>query len=245
MDKKKITASKGQASTYTWKKRPSELGGFQHTFYLTDDNKDYLRVDYSIKEKRIRLYVEVFKEGGSPYFSIINKGHIGVEKSILTGRNQGFSDVFSSRASIFSTIPSDDVVKLIAGNYGIRTLQQKSENQLTEREKRLEETKRRYFVEIRSRDNSAYSTGANAGRTSSFSPVISDIFDLLTGIIISLGLFYILEYNFLAMGIFAGFFGLAIGIIDFFIRKARPNLMKILFFFAAGTASYIYGYYVV
>lgn len=245
MDKNKTFVG-AKPEGLVWKRRISELRGYQSAFYLTNENNDYIRVDFNLKEKRVRLYVEVFKEGGSPYFSIISQGRIMTEKSVLTGRSYGFSDVFAGRAKIFSTIPNKDVIKLIAGNYGIQASASKETIQkLSEREKRLEETKKRYFSELRRRErNRVYRLG-NEAENYSLRSVISEIFDVITGIILSLGLFYILEYNFVAMGIFAAFYGIGIGVIDFFIREINPNLIKILFFLAAGTASYIYGYYII
>jgi hypothetical protein len=243
MSKKTKDADNKQEGT-SWKKRPSEISGFQNTFYLTDAKNDYVRIDYNLKEKRVRLYVEVFQEGGSPYFSIINKGKITVEKNVFSGRSYGFSEVFSNKADVFSTVPDNDVMTLIIGNYGITSPVSKSGQKLNERETRLAETRRKYFLRSDERDN-PYLADSKKGKYASLRPMIGEIVDMLVGAIISLGLFFILEYNFIAMGIFAAFYGIVIGVIDLFIRETRPHLVKVLFFFAAGITSYIYGYYVI
>ena len=49
---------------FTWKRRPSEIRGYERTMYTTLDNGDYIRVDYNTGEKIVRLYVEVLKEKG-------------------------------------------------------------------------------------------------------------------------------------------------------------------------------------
>lgn len=243
MNKKKTsTNKKPQAGNLTWKSRLSELKGYQEAFYLTDKKNDYIRVDYNLKEKRVRLYIEVFQEGGNAYFSVISQGRITTEKNVSTGRSYGFSDIFADKADIFSTIPNNEVIKLFDGNYGIR----ESASKLSERQKNFEATRKRYFVELRRQDgdqnyNGSYKTTGSL----SFRDIISGFFDILAGIFLSIGLFYILGYNFIAMGIFAVFYGISIGAIDFFVRERDPSLIKILFFIVAGIASYIYGYYIV
>ncbi len=138
--KMKRPAGRNQAADSTkqyWKRRPSEIRGYRQTLYLTDDNNDYIRVDYNLKEKRIRLYIEVFKEGGSPYYSVIRNGRITAEKSILSGRSFGFTDKFVDRAEIFSSIPNREIIALINGNYGIGA------EALKKRKKRADEEKKR------------------------------------------------------------------------------------------------------
>ncbi|MCX7678592.1 MAG: hypothetical protein N2316_05185, partial [Spirochaetes bacterium] len=102
-----------------WKRRPSEIRGYNRTFYMTDDNGDYLRVDYNLKEKRVRLYLEDASEGGIPYYAVISNGRITAEKNAQTGRPVNLSEKFRSRAELFSSIGNNEVLKLINENYGI------------------------------------------------------------------------------------------------------------------------------
>ena len=125
MKNKIIKNSNMQMTSSQWKARRSELMGFQKTYYLSLKDGDYLRVDFNQKDKRIRLYVEVGSEKGTPYYSVIHKGEIVVERCVFTGRSSDFSKVFKDRASVFSTIPNKIVFKLINNNYGISEIESK------------------------------------------------------------------------------------------------------------------------
>ena len=68
MLKKKTINIVLDSAQHTWKKRPSEIRGYQRTYYITTEDGDYLRLDYSLKEKRVRLYMEIDSEGGNAYY---------------------------------------------------------------------------------------------------------------------------------------------------------------------------------
>lgn len=224
-----------------WKRRPSEIRGYQRTLYLTAENDDYVRVDYNLKEKKVRLYVEVSSEGGSPYYSVIKEGKITAERNVLTGRTRGFSGKFIEKAALFSTIPNREVLKLINGQYGIAAaLNSRTNQESTDRTKRLKETRRRYFVG----EKNPYERSAPGAGSASGGLGFKDLFDFLLGIVLSLGLFFFMGYSFLAMGVTASFYGIAVGIVDLFILERPTSILKVVFFVAAGAISYIYGYFI-
>ncbi len=214
--------------------------------YVTADNGDYIRVDYNIKEERVRLYVEIAAEGGNAYYSVIKDGRITAERSVSSGRSFGFADKFRERAELFSSIPNKEVVRLVKGNYGIdEDYERKKRNE--ERVRRLEETRQRYFGKedisnpyAASRTNSnkkeaAISTGISIG--------IPDFVDLLIGTVLSLASFYFMQYSFIAMGIMSAFYGLSTGLFDMVVRNRPPVFIKMIIFIIAGIVSYMYGYY--
>ena len=136
MLKKKASNIVLDTAQQTWKKRPSEIRGYQRTFYINSENGDYLRVDYNLKEKRVRLYMELEEEGGNAYYSVITDGKITAERSVSTGRNFGFTEKFRERSAIYSTIPNNQVLKLVNRNYGIqRGKVQEKEKPKSEKEK--------------------------------------------------------------------------------------------------------------
>ncbi|MBP7584150.1 MAG: hypothetical protein KBA61_08970, partial [Spirochaetes bacterium] len=98
---------------YHWKRRPSEMRGYQRTLYLNDDNGDYVRVDYNTKDKKVRLYIEDSEEGGIPYYAVITDGKISVERNAQTGRPIDLSEKFRARAELFASIGNREVLKLI------------------------------------------------------------------------------------------------------------------------------------
>jgi hypothetical protein len=228
---------------YSWKRRPSEIRGYHRTLYYNADNGDYLRVDYNLKEKRARLYVEVAEEGGNPYYSVISNGKITAERSVSTGRSQGFSGKFQSRADIFSTIPNKDVLRLINKNYNIhsgyfaeKARDEKSQDQL---KKLREETRQRYFKTV---TNPYVKKSKRPGQVR-YSFNFIDILDILIGFLLAGSAFLYFNYSFIVTGIVASFYGIIAGFVDMFLRKRPPLVFKVLIFVLAGAAIYVYGYF--
>jgi len=183
MLKKKASNIVLDTAQHTWKKRPSEIRGYQRTFYITSEDGDYIRVDYNLKDKRVRLYVEIEEEGGNAYYSVITDGKITAERSVSTGRSFGFTEKFRERAMIFSTLPNSQVLKLINRNYGIqRGKAVEKEKPQTEKEKLLKETKQRYFKP------EFYQAGEDEGRAGgriSKTLGLVDLIDFMIGLLIA------------------------------------------------------------
>jgi hypothetical protein len=212
---------------------------------MNSPDGDYLRVDYNLKDKRVRLYIEVESEGGNAYYSVITNGKVTAERSVSTGRNFGFTDKFQERADLFSTVPNREAIKLAAGNYGIQKggkgkgASTEDDQQKTKKEKLIAETRRRYFK------REFYGEGEEGAEGSGriFRRItIFDLIDLLIGVILSGSAFIFFNYSFTAMGATAAFFGIIIGFVDMFFRGRSPIFTKVIFFIVAGAAAYIYGY---
>ena len=244
MLKRKATNIVLDAAQHSWKKRPSEIRGYQRAFYITSEDGDYLRVDYNIKEKRVRLYIEIDAEGGNAYYSVITNGKITAERSVSTGRSYGFSDKFRERADIFSTLPNNAILKLINRSYGIQRATAAPEKEKgkpsAEKEKLIRETKRRYFK------REFYDTEGKEeeGRRRLFKNIgLIDLVDFMVGVLLSASVFVYFRYSYVAMGVTAAFFGIIIGFVDMFFRERSPVFAKVLFFLIAGAISYMYGYF--
>jgi hypothetical protein len=234
--RKKSTTKITDPPEIQWKRRQSEIRGYQKTFYINTDDRDYLRVDYNLKEKRVRLYVEISREGGTAYFAVVTAGRITVERNAINGRSVGVSEKISARAHIFSTISNNEVLKLINKHYGIGKVD--SESVKVEREKRKEETKKRYF-------KGQYEEGAGGEYADTgFSRIRwADGADLLAGALIVAGVFWYYDYSYPAAGIAASVFGIAIGFFDMFFRDRSPVFTKVFLFVLGGIGAYFYGYF--
>jgi len=238
------TANKNYRGVSSWQKRPSEIRGYKTCYYLTDKKKDYIRVDVNQSGKKVRLYIEVFKEGGCPYFSSIVDGKVVMEKNMFARRSSGFSNVFSERASIVSTLPDEDAIKLFGGNYGINspeTLQTKE----VERKELLKETKKRYFGKEDISEENTLSDTEDGGKKPFFKGFFRGLIEVFLGAALSVSFFFIFGYSFTAFGVCLALYGAVLGGVDFFIRKKAPNVFKLLLFLITGSASYIYGYYII
>lgn len=232
----------GNRIEFSWKRRPSEIRGYERAMYTTLNNGDYIRVDYNVSEKRVRLYVEVSEEKNAPYYSIISNGKIVTERN-NAGKTNRVGETISSRSGEFSSLPNTEVMKLINRNYGIETLDE-SEARKKEQQKQeqLSFVRKRYFRDSDSAERISVDTSEQiklkAGRFS-----LIDIIDILTGIVLA-GVFYILnQYSYLALGAATVVWGILLGIFDIFIREREPLFIKILFFLIIGSAFYIYEYF--
>ena len=227
----------GEVKRYYWKRRPSEIRGYQRTLYLTDDSGDYIRVDYNLKEKRVRLYIEDAEDGGIPYYSVITAGKITAERNASTGRSFSLNDKFSKRADIFSSIPNKEIIRLINKNYGISENREEVQKRLQARKQELEKTRVRYFGQ---EGHEAAAEGAARSRQRKIRMV--DLIDLFIGLNICLA-FYYFNRTMFATGIIAAFYGILMGLIDIFFRNREPVFTKIIVFVLLGSVLYVYGYY--
>ncbi len=223
---------------FTWKRRPSEIRGYERAMYTTTDDGDYIRVDYNIDEKIVRIYAEVSEDKGASYYAVINKGRVTIEKN-SNGRSTRVSERLAERAKEFSTLPNKDVLKLISGNYGISTSLPSGRNRKKDRlQVERQEVKRKYF---KTDDNPYAETDYSSGKAASKIGIV-DLFDTLTGVLVTGLFFFIGQYDLTAAGAAAVIWGMLLGVFDILLREREPVFIKILFFLITGTGLYFYSY---
>ena len=225
-------------SKINWKRRSSEIRGYDRAMYVSLDNGDYLRVDYNLGEKSVRLYTEVLEDEGVSYYSVIKEGRVSAEKN-SNGKSTGVALRIGERSEEFSTLPNKDVLDLINNNYGILRGNKPDKKSIKERLSiEREEIKRKYFQpeEKRSIRSIIYQQiGLKEFR-------FIDIFDIAAGIVVSALFFYLDRNNLLTAGAVATIWGILLGVLDIFIRERDPFFLKIFLFLISGTGVYIYSY---
>jgi len=223
---------------FTWKRRASEIRGYERTMYTTLENGDYVRVDYNTGEKIVRIYAEVFEDKGASYYAVISKGKVTVEKN-SNGRSTRVAERLTERAEAFSTLPNKDVLNLISGNYGISSAGPSNINVKKELLKvERDVIKRKYFkYEDEQYPENDYSTGKRIRKIG-----IIDLFDVMTGIVISGLFFFISQYDLIAAGASAVIWGMMLGVFDILLREREPVFTKIFFFLISGVGIYFYSY---
>jgi hypothetical protein len=224
---------------YFWRRRPSELRGYNRTLYTTTDDNDYLRVDFNLKEKRIRIYLEDNDEGGNPYYSVITNGKITIERNATTGRIAELYEKFNKRADVFSTIPNQEILRLINNNYGIG-LKGKIKP-VHKAEYRIKQSTNTENINIP--DFVAGKDRVSRSKKKSKWFYLSDIIDVIAGSILCLAI-YFYNHSFVTLGVLAAFIGIFIGLLDIYYREKHLNIIKMLLFLLAGVIFYIYGYYI-
>ncbi len=227
---------------YGWKRRPSEIRGYERAIYTTMSNGDYLRVDYNKGDERVRIYVEVQGEDGASYYSVISQGLVTVERN-SSGRSARVADNIRKRAEEFSSIPNEDVLGLLNGNYGIAQNQKAQKEKIQKRKAEFEETKRKYFKrgDVSGRNPYTSAEGGAGYKKIGF----IDLLDSLAGAGLAVLFFWLNQYSFLAAGATCAIWGLLIGLFDMIIRDREPFFLKIFLFLISGAALYVYGYFFV
>ena len=226
---------------FSWKRRPSEIKGFERAMYTTLDNGDYIRVDYNIVDNMARVYVEVNGDKASSYYAIINNGRITLERN-NAGRSSKVAEVLSARSSQFSTIPNKEIIKIINRNYGIIDRDIKSAAEKKTGLITRDQVKQRYFRQ----DQNPYEGGQHrqkGTRTASAGISLIDLIDFMFGMLLVAGTFIIFNKSFPAAGAVSVFWGLVLGFLDIMIRGREPGFLKIITFLFGGAFVYIYGYF--
>jgi len=230
---KNITVESKKA---TWHRRPSEIRGYLMTLYINTENGDYIRVDYNLRDKRVRVYIEDAEEGGNPYYAVITNGRITSQRNASSGRPVDITDRIVARSAVISTLTNKEVLKIIKGTFKLANAP--DEGAKAERKKMLEQTRERYFKPEES--------GAAEEAVPAYRPATRALIHLLDyaiGAAIAAGLFAYF-HSFIISGLASALFGVVIGLVDMFGRGLRPSFAKMLFFIIAGLVMYVYGYYV-
>ncbi len=203
---------------HKWKKRPSELKGFDTTCYQNHASKDYLRIDYAVPENRVRLYVEIKGQSSDSFCVEILNGEIIARSSSKRMRPSEVDLVFLQRMKSFNTIPL---------------------------KKALSEIKKVFKLESQ-KDKKAPAAAPIPEEKFSLNKLlvqysIADLFDFILGIILTGAVFYFIDMNYTLAGIVSALFGISTGAVDILARHRKPLFSKILIFLFAGMILYVYG----
>jgi len=230
-DQNKVVEETKARNDY-WKRRPSEIRGYQKAFYINGTDGSYVRVDYNLKDKKIRLYVEDASEGGIAYYSVISKGNIEVEKNLATGRSGNLSHKFQPLASLIATLPHKEVVSMFGDCYGISNAFKDIRDAV--KRKKLEQTREKYFVE-----------GKRAPLFGSFSSTKHlswiDVIDVIIAAGAGFAVFKLSGSHYQPSGAVVAFLGITAGGVDILMRKREPIFSKIILLLTSGAGLYIFG----
>ena len=137
----------------------------------------------------------------------------------------------------FSTLPNNDVLKLLNNNYGISaSLKQNIKKERLKVEREV--IKRKYFKP----EDNPYIEGESYSQQRIEKIGLVDLFDTLTGIAISGIFFFIGQFDLIAAGAAAVIWGMLLGVFDILLREREPVFIKIFFFLVSGVGLYFYSY---
>jgi len=222
-----------------WKRRPSEIRGYQMAHFMNTEAGDYLRVDYNLKEKRVRMFIEDADEGGNPYFAVVSNGKVISQKNVTSNREANVIPRLQKRAEYFNSLPHRDVRNIVKTALGSEQKEPaKAPEKADPHQELLERTRRRYFKD----EEGAVEYSGEPGARRRPVRGLRELADVLVGVAACTGL-YFLTRNFVIIGITAGVIGMGIGAIDILVRRRDPSIIKTLFFMLGGLGSYITAIY--
>jgi hypothetical protein len=232
---KKIVDSR----TVFWRRRPSEIKGYKSAFYSTDpESGDYIRVDFNLKEGKIRVYFEDSEEGGNPYYAIITEKAVTSQRNVTTGRQvDDIIDRLNKRSEALLSLPNREIVKILSVALGFNQYHIKKSKRDAERKKMLESTKNRYFTPGKAEDFKSESNFPKFKRN-----IIPDIMEIVFGLLLCASCF-LYFHSYIASGLMSAVFGVLIGLFDMLARGREPGIFKMLLFILSGLGLYIYGYF--
>ena len=228
----------GEGKKASWKRRPSEIRGYQAALYTTTDSGDYLRVDFNLKERKIRVYIEDAEEGGNPYYAIFTGERVSAQRNVTTGRAHQVVEKLKLRADALRTISNKDVRKIVVAALDLdeSASAEKTERPQTRREY-LDRTRKRYF-----RPEAVQPVDSPGGRSMAMGPLFRGLLDYFAGaLLVAASFFYF--HSYITAGVAAASFGVLIGLVEIFLRGRDPSIMKLVFFMGSGAGLYVYGYY--
>ncbi|HSV97175.1 MAG TPA: hypothetical protein VLM75_09595 [Spirochaetota bacterium] len=228
----------GEGKKASWKRRPSEIRGYQAALYTTTDGGDYLRVDYNLKDRKIRIYMEDAEEGGNPYYAVFSGGRVSAQRNVTTGRAHQVVEKLKLRGDSLRTISNKEVRRIVTVALKLEDAPPAEKSERTETRKEvLARTRKRYF-----RTDETLPGASAAGGAMTMGAFFRGLLDYVVGILLTVAVF-LYYHSFIAAGVAAAFFGVFVGIIEIFLRGRDPSVIKMLFFVGAGAALYVYGYY--
>lgn len=230
------TKQAGEGKKASWQRRPSEIRGYLTALYMTTDDGDYIRVDFNLREKKVRVYLEDSEEGGNPYYAVIVGERVTSQRNATTGRPVDLAEKLKKRAEALFALPNREVLKIVKKTLELGEPGKAEEKQRT-RQEVLKQTKKRYFKPEEFNVSSAGEDSMRPGRR-----FLIDTVDILAGGTLCAASFAYFN-SYLISGALSAAYGVMVGLVDMFVRGVPPSFVKILLFIVAGMALYVYGYY--
>lgn len=212
---------------FTWKHIKMNTADFPETFVLQGLGSERIR----ISANRIRglVKLEVSDGRGDRVESVISNGVVIRETDLVTGRVKDLEPVLSRYHREISSLPDDQLLRLIGGNYGV----------LTE----FLGQSRKIIPVIKKTKNWNVLWKSPFGFFKSFARFLKELFstprlsDLIEFIFIAAAgfLIYNMNFNFFHAGVAMAAASLFSGLLDILWKKREPYLIKVLLLFLPGT----------
>ncbi len=228
-----------------WKKKRSNLSGFQKCYIAEAPNGEKLRADYNFHDSLVILSLELPGKKGS-YSATVKKGVVIREKDDSGRINVSVKNRFIPYKDVFSCLPNDDLLKAVDGVFGISavSLGRKEIDKTFDKtgEYSLKESIQfeSFFERLaRKRQERIAKYGTIKQRVKK--RFWGDFHDAVIGT--SLGsCIYFHFFDYYILGLTLIFLGVAFGGLDWLLRDRKPLITKILIFQIIGTYFFYTGY---
>lgn len=207
---------------FSWKHVKNLPGDFSELFSLVQRNKT-IQVEVNRNLGRVRITCS--NNADNSYQSIISNGVILREKD-LSKQPSGFIEEQISKYSVdINSLPDDQVLKIIGGNYNILT-EFKGTIYSTTSKVYFWKKKRSLLPFLKHKWQSFLLFVKSWFRKPAWIDIIDGLFAFSVGYFI-----YQINFSFLSAGIVTAALALSFGYMDWLVRQRRPYVLKILFLF--------------
>lgn len=231
---------------YSWKHIKHIAGDFPEQFFWGEkskqkNKKETRSIQVEVNRSQGRVRITCSSGENNSYQCVISNGTVLREKNLGNKKTYNIEKEITSFSTDISSLPDNQILELIGGNYGILTeflgVIQKSENKKSSLKKIQTVEELLHFL------NQKFQNLIIFMKDWFHFPSLVDVVDLFFAL--SFG-FWVYQFNFsfLYTGLAMAFASLLTGYIDWLIRNRQPYILKIIVvFFPAMYISYM-GYLV-
>ncbi|MDH5720044.1 MAG: hypothetical protein OEZ13_05400 [Spirochaetia bacterium] len=212
---------------YSWKYIKGRGGDYPELYFLDSQKKEQIQIEVNRIKGLVKIFIDTL-EGEDSFYCVISNGVIIRERDFKTGKNRNLEKEFAQRHIEISSLPDNEVLRVIGGNYGILTqFLGKAERKI---QPDLDELNN-FFQKILSHPKKLLTTILNIFnflyKSCLERPKLSDVLD--AALAVSLGFaIYNINFNFLHTSLAAFSCSLFSGYADWLFRKKEPYLLKII-----------------
>ncbi len=230
--------SRSLQGRFKWTYIRGRESDFPELYMLNSPLGDRIKVEVNRLRKQVRITADT--RLGNNIQSIISNGVIIKEKDLTTNKYLNLDEYFSDLSLEISSLPDNEVLGIIGGNYDILTEflgQVKYDDRKTTEESHWQLLKN-YFLR---RPRIIYQTLVDYLRSFFARPSLWDIVDsaALGGLAWSV---YQLNFNLFLTGFVTCLAALTTGVFDWLFRRRDPYIIKILLFMVPGVLAIYLGY---
>ncbi|MCS6984255.1 MAG: hypothetical protein NZM25_03880 [Leptospiraceae bacterium] len=226
---------------YQWGYLKEPNKDYSESYHLRTIQGDTLRVEVNRPAGLVRITLTTYD--GQRFQSTMSHGVILREMNLSQNLPQDLEEIFSRYRFELSSLPDNQVLRLIGGNYGVLSQFLGKRRDVYEILPSGPVTWQEWLKSLKEKFRGYIKEKLRLARALFFyPPQTSDVWDALL-LTLAGGYAYQINYSYLDGGFFLAAASLLNGLVDYFLKKRSPYLPKVILFFLAGFGAIAWGWY--